>query len=116
MSYFNEFICAGISAESKGKETPAVLLQRTSFGLYRCSGKEVTFWFEYLVASLLSASGDADLKLWNPHLSPEQITQVYNLTVDALLHSVRLGQVSQCLLDIKDFLNVARKVNRTFIQ
>lgn len=105
----------GISSEPKGKETPAALLQRVSYGLYRCSGKEVTFWFEYLVASLLSSNGDADLKLWNPHLTPEHIAQVYNLTVDTLLHSVRLGQVSQCLSDLKDFLNLLKKVNFSFM-
>ena len=37
------------------------LLQRLSFALARCSGKEVALWFEYLVASLLSIQGELEL-------------------------------------------------------
>lgn len=54
----------------------AQILSRLAFALQRVSLREPRIWFEFMVASLLSSTGEQDMKMWNPFLSESEIKQV----------------------------------------
>lgn len=46
---------------------------RYAFLLARLSGREVTIWFEFLVALLLSPNAKSELKRFNPQMEIAQV-------------------------------------------
>jgi hypothetical protein len=68
----------------------------------------MTLNFEFLVASLLSTQGHTELKKLNPFLNDFEVKRVFDLVVDAMFHSVRLGQTRRAIADANDLLNELR--------
>jgi hypothetical protein len=65
----------------------------------------MTLNFEFLVASLLSTQGHNEIKKLNPFLNDFEVKRVFDLVVDAMFHSVRLGQTRRAIVDATDLLN-----------
>jgi hypothetical protein len=74
----------------------------------RYAGLEVVFWFEFLVASLLSTNGHNELKKLNPFLSDLEVKRVFDLVVDSMFHSVRLGQIRGAIREATELINLLR--------
>jgi hypothetical protein len=86
------------------------MLSRLSWALLRVANIEPKLWFEFLVASLLSSKGDEDIKFWNPFLTDTDAQEVLNLTVDSLLHTIRLGHAGRCIIETRDLLGQLKKL------
>jgi hypothetical protein len=67
------------------------------FRLGQCSEREPSVWFELLVASILSSTAEHDIRSLNPYLSATAYKTVMNLTVVAMLTSIRISQTDRAL-------------------
>ena len=70
---------------------------RLAFILAKYAGTEYTFTFEQLVSLLLSNNSQSEIRKMNPFLTDLEIQRLFDLTVDFLLHSNRLGQAHRCI-------------------
>lgn len=67
------------------------------FRLGQCSEREPSAWFELLVSSILSTTGEHDIRSLNPYLSEIAYKTVMSLTVVAMLTSIRISQTDRAL-------------------
>jgi hypothetical protein len=72
------------------KKDDAILLLR------RLSNQEPVLDYEMLVAMLLCDSGDEDLRMLNPSLSPDDVRHVQELTIGTMLSVNRLAMLMRC--------------------
>ena len=99
------------TGNATGLGTTERMRQRTlGFLLLRKCGARPSVDFESLVASLLSTSGAADLRRWNPFLDGATAAQLQNATAWAMLVVNRMGQTRRCLLAARGLL---RKLQRS---
>lgn len=71
------------------------------FSLLRFSGREPRVRFELVVSSLMSSIGEKDLLNLNPYLAESDARKISSLTVDVLLHAVRLGQIRRSIAEAR---------------
>ena len=73
------------------KKTKAYLdvRHRLAFVLTRISGQAAIFWFEYLVASLMSRNSESEVRSLNPFLPEGGVKRVQDLVVGVLLRASR---------------------------
>lgn len=67
------------------------------FRLGQVSEREPAAWFELLVASILSTTGEHDIRSLNPYMSGVAYKTVTSLTVVSMLTSIRISQTDRAL-------------------
>jgi hypothetical protein len=67
------------------------------FRLGQVSEREPAAWFELLVSSILSTTGEHDIRSLNPYMSGVAYKTVTSLTVVAMLTSIRISQTDRAL-------------------
>jgi hypothetical protein len=67
------------------------------FRLGQCSEREPSVWFELMVASILSTTGEHDIRSLNPYMSATAYRTVMSLTIVAMLTSIRISQTDRAL-------------------
>lgn len=105
---------AGVGDNAKLEE--ASLINRLGFTISRFAGQEPKLWFEFMVASLLSSTSERDLRMLNPYLSESNARHVFDLTVDVILHTIRLGQIRRCIASARGLIALLERTTHEVIR
>ena len=87
--------------------------EKLMYLLRRKSHQEPTLWLEIIFATLLSSEQVADLQRLNPFLSEQVIGEMTDITVSAILHANRIGQINRCLADARDIQGLLKRITDT---
>ena len=78
--------------------------------LARLGRSEPVLGLDDLVSSLLSTEAEESLRLWNPFLDAAAVEQVLGLTIDLIMHVVRIGHTRRCLAEARDLLGCLERL------
>ena len=81
--------------------------------LARSGGREPVLELDHLVSSILSTQAEDSLIQWNPFLDSAAVEQVLGLTIDLILHVVRIGHTRRCLAEARDLLACLEQLQMT---